>query len=531
MSTVSSEPRLPRTRRLILAAVAVVVVVVVVIVVLLTRGGAPPPATGAASLVPADALVYVHLSIDPRRPEVRSAQGLARRFPDYPVLARALTARLDSMLGGGVALDYSRQVRPWLGREAAFAVLNTPGASAGSLIVLDLRRAGKLFVTGAVRAGAYRGIALYRTSAGTDLAFVGHYLLAGQDASVRAAIDVGIGERRSLAADPAYLAAAAGEPPGRVLDAYVSSAGVSRVLAPRGGVIGALAILLSRPGLRGATVAVSPAAHGATVRVHSALTSDITRAPSPTFTPTLAQRITAGVPFMLGVADLTRAAPTVLSASAQLGLVSGLGPLLSRLGAALTSEGINVASAASIFAHESAVLVTSGGGAPGLAVVARTSSPTAARGTLARLESPLVQIFTPTGSAAGQVPEWGDRQVGAVTARQFAFAPGLQLDYAVIGDQVVVSTNLAGIAAVAHGRHSLADAPAFKRVSANHPSRVTSLLFLDFSQLLSLGEQTGLVRSSLVRRLDPDLGRIRAVGASSTGGETDTTAELFLEIP
>jgi hypothetical protein len=40
-----------------------------------------------------------------------------------------------------------------------------------------------------------------------------------------------------------------------------------------------------------------------------------------------------------------------------------------------------------------------------------------------------------------------------------------------------------------------------------------------------------LVRSSLVRRLSPDLDRIRAVGASSTGGETDTTAELFLEIP
>ena len=118
-----------------------------------------------------------------------------------------------------------------------------------------------------------------------------------------------------------------------------------------------------------------------------------------------------------------------------------------------------------------------------------------------------------------------------MTARQFAFAPGLQLDYAVVGDQVVISTSLAGIAAVANVRHALSDDGTFRRASPDRPSRVTSLLFLDFSQLLSLGEHTGLVRSSLVRRLSPDLDRIRAAGASSTGGETDTTAELFLEIP
>jgi hypothetical protein len=60
---------------------------------------------------------------------------------------------------------------------------------------------------------------------------------------------------------------------------------------------------------------------------------------------------------------------------------------------------------------------------------------------------------------------------------------------------------------------------------------VTSLLFLDFSQLLSLGEQTGLVHGSFLRRLTPDLEQIRAAGASSTSGEADTTAELFLQIP
>jgi hypothetical protein len=60
---------------------------------------------------------------------------------------------------------------------------------------------------------------------------------------------------------------------------------------------------------------------------------------------------------------------------------------------------------------------------------------------------------------------------------------------------------------------------------------VTSLLFLELSQLLSLGERTGLTRSASLRRLEPDLARIRAIGLTSTSGEADTTAELSLQIP
>ncbi len=59
---------------------------------------------------------------------------------------------------------------------------------------------------------------------------------------------------------------------------------------------------------------------------------------------------------------------------------------------------------------------------------------------------------------------------------------------------------------------------------------MTSLLFLDFSQLLSLGEQTGLTRSVRLTAVRPDLEKVRAVGLDSTSGEADTTAELFLQI-
>jgi hypothetical protein len=59
---------------------------------------------------------------------------------------------------------------------------------------------------------------------------------------------------------------------------------------------------------------------------------------------------------------------------------------------------------------------------------------------------------------------------------------------------------------------------------------VTSLLFLDFSKLLSLGEQTGLLGGARLTALRPDLEKVRTVGLDSTSGEADTTAELFLQI-
>jgi hypothetical protein len=41
----------------------------------------------------------------------------------------------------------------------------------------------------------------------------------------------------------------------------------------------------------------------------------------------------------------------------------------------------------------------------------------------------------------------------------------------------------------------------------------------------------GLTRSARLLTVRPDLERIRAAGLTSSRGEADTTAELFLQIP
>jgi hypothetical protein len=63
------------------------------------------------------------------------------------------------------------------------------------------------------------------------------------------------------------------------------------------------------------------------------------------------------------------------------------------------------------------------------------------------------------------------------------------------------------------------------------PEQVSSVLFTDVSQLLSLGEQTGLASSTRLRALLEDLAKVRTIGLSSISGASDTTTELRLEIP
>jgi hypothetical protein len=533
-------PRPPRTisgvpHKWLGPAALAAVIVVVLIVALGVPGGAgePPPATGAATVVPAYALAYVHLSTDGARPAVKRAEALAARFPDYPLLTAAVISRLNRAFGNSSSL-HSAGIRPWLGKEAALAMLGSSPSAADSLMVLDVRdrRRARAFVdaAGARPSGAYRGRTLLRLRSRAELAFVGRYLALGQDWAVRAAIDVASHRSSSLASSPAYRNAASGEPASRVLDAYASTAGLRDLLASRGGLLGALQVLLSQPRLIGTTVSVSAVSGGARIRVHSALTHAGGEAP-PQFTPTLQGKLPAGSMLLLDVTGLDRVAPNILNASATAGVAATIGPLLHRLGAALSSEGFNVQGVVSIFAHEAAIAIATRSGAPSLLVVARTSHQSAARDTLASLEAPLTQLFPPPSQGPGQVPEFNDVRVGSVTAHQLALAPGLQFNYAVFDGLVVASTSINGIAAVAGRTRSLGSDPLFKSSLPERPDRVRSLVFFDFSQLLSLGEQTGLTNGSRVRSLQPDLRKIRAIGLYSMSGEADSTAELSLKIP
>lgn len=522
------------------AALVALVLGLVVLVALLAfrRSGPPPPATGAAALVPSDALAYVNVSLDRERPAVRRAVDLAERFPDFSLAAAAVQTRLGAILAGGHSVDFSGQIGPWLGNEASLALLNTATSAAGSEIVLDVRDRTRarafLRAQGATARGSYRGTPLLVYPTGSELAFVSHFLVVGQDTSVRTAIDVNAGTTRSLAGSAVYQRAATRESSGRVLDAYASLAGVRRVLTAQGGVFGALGALLYQPALEGVAISLSPSSGGARVQLHSALDPSLARISAPAtsaFTPTLQNVIPTGSILMLDVVGLDRVAPSVLSAGAAAGVAGGIGPLLSRLGSALVSEGVNVHDLTSIFHGETAVAIVPHASSPTLVIVARTAHEAQIRTELAQLQIPLVQLFTPPNTPAGKAPAFTDTTVAGIPASQLVLSRGLQFDYAVFHGLVVISTSLEGVAAVAQHSHALSSDPGFRFALGARPARLTALVYLDFGRLLALGQQTGFTRGARVTALLGDLEKITSVGLSSTRSPGESSAQLSIRVP
>ncbi len=317
-----------------------------------------------------------------------------------------------------------------------------------------------------------------------------------------------------------------------MIDAYFSAAGVTRLLAAQGGLIGALGAVLYEPGLIGSTVSVSPTTGGASVHVHAALDPRTAASgASRYFTPSLTQVLPSGSLLMVDVMDLAHVAPRLLGTSAAAGVAGRLGPLLSHLGVALAAEGVNVHALERLFSGETAVSIGSTDtGAPALVVVAKTSHVQRVRQQLAALQVPLANLFPAPRQGGGTVPQFNSRRIAGVTVHELSLAPGLSLGFSVFRGLLVISTSLKGIAAVAQHAQSVAQEPGFQQTLPDQPRPVTSLVFLDFSQLLRLAERTGLTRSTRYQALQPDLGQIRAVGLETTRGRADSTAEITLQI-
>ena len=226
------------------------------------------------------------------------------------------------------------------------------------------------------------------------------------------------------------------------------------------------------------------------------LNPELAGAGSVSFAPSLPASVPAGAGLFLDATELNKILPRVL---VTIGIGGRIPELLKRLGRALTAEGINVRQdIVPLFQRESAVVISEHGAVPVVTLIAHTPDPNQTRTVFAQLEVPLERLLASTGIAAGQVSVFNQVTVAGIAAHQLVLAPGLQLDYAVFDGDLVLATSLDGI---------------------------------DLNQLLSLGEQTGLMTGARFRALKPDLERVHAIGLDSTSGEAETTAELFLQIP
>jgi hypothetical protein len=499
----------PRT----LAALGAAVLLVALAVVVLGGGDDrddAPPAAEATRLVPADALVYLHLSTDTGREGTKEAEALARRFPGFERIRSDLITRLTAPSCGVRASDLR-------GDEAALALLDTgSGTTAGSLVILD---------TGRDRRDNERD----RTCGAVQTARIGRFLVVGQPQTLQIARNLARGKGRTLADAQRYRRLTGQLPRARVLDGWVSQDGVRRLLQPQGGLLGGAGTLLDQPGLVGAAVGLTAAKDGARLTVRTAL--DPRRKRTTTFRPFAPRRqedVPDGALAYLGVSGLSSGLQRVLSvAGAGSGAAfAGLGPLLERareqlgkqVGASLQKDLLD------LFRGEVGLSLTPGLPAPTLTITVAVRDEDATARTLRALERPLAKILAPSG---GTTPTW-TRAGGIASLR---LAAGIELHYALDEGRLIVATRRSGVQAVQRGGEPLTATEPWRRTLGTAPTSVSSLLFLDLSQLLRLAEQTGLNDSSAYRSVRADLGKVRAVGARSTADADETTAEILLSIP
>lgn len=476
-------------------------------------GSQAPPSDGATRLVPASALVYVHLSTDGSRAGVQRAQRLARSFPSYERLRTALLRRLSAP-GCGISGAFK-------GKDAALALLPGSGGTAGSLVLVDT--------------GTEHKAARQRSCGLVSARYVGRYLAIGQPQTLQAAAALAAGRGASLAAAPLYVRASRGLPGDRVLDAFASADGVRRLLEPQPGLLGAAGTLLDRPGLLAVAASLSADSPGARIVLRSITAPGAPGAGFRRFEPTFQSAIARSAFAYLGVSDVGGAAKRLLGAlsagSGGGGAAGALAGLLQRAKAQLDREagGRLTRDVLSLFKGEVAVALTPAVPAPVLTILAHTRSDAATSAALASLRAPLARLLTAPGAAS---PRWQAQTIAGAQAYVLRLAPGIQIAYAVFGGKLVIATQPSGIAAVRRvGGGGIGATSAYRQVVGAPGGPVTSVLFLDFHQLLRLGEETGLGASAAYQSFKGDLAKVRAVGAHSSGAGGESTAEILLSIP
>jgi hypothetical protein len=175
---------------------------------------------------------------------------------------------------------------------------------------------------------------------------------------------------------------------------------------------------------------------------------------------------------------------------------------------------------------EAALSLQARGSVPLFTLVARTVGPATTREALARLQGPLARRLGGPGTDVFQTREDGAFTL-PVTAR-------LQPSYGLAGDVLVATTAQPGLEQMRVAPRGIAQSPALARVLDSIDGRVQALGFFDLRALLDLGERTGLAAGSGSAAVRTDLEPIEALGAvarQDPDHPTDTTAELFLQIP
>jgi hypothetical protein len=512
--------------RVLLAAVLVGAFLAIVAIAQDEGGGAPPD--NAARLVPADALAYAHATLDRDSSQWKDGTRVLERFP-------RIVAERDRLLRGLTrhrqGIDLDREVYPWLGDEAAIALLQGADRKAHSLILLEVsdQSLARSFLSRVVtepRLVPYHGTAV-RIYGRLATAFLGRFLAIGTLENVQAAIDVRSGRDAALARSLVFERALHGLPDrDRLLVAFATPAGIETVLAARGGIVARLARLVAEPGLDGAAAALRVDGDHVRIDYAGALRS-AARQGTASFAPSLLNAVPRDVAAYVGM----RGAARILRGIARLAGSTAveLPPSLRRVRSELAGAGRAGAlrGLEPLLRGEAALLVSSGNPAL-LTLVVGGIGRRESDQLLARLQPVLSRLLREP--VEGQVPTFQPLTIAGVSAATLTIAPGLSLTYSIFGGRAVVSTSTDGIRAVRSRGPKIGANPLYDGDLPKAFDGVTSVVFLDLERLLALGQQAGLGSTPGYRALRSDLAPVEALTAVTARQGRTTKAAISIEV-
>lgn len=539
--------KLPATTRHRIAAAAIVAAAAVLIWLVLVSaapcglpgGDSCPPDDDAIALVPADALAYVHLDVDPESEQFAAAADIGGRVP---LLSRLVVAGLGGV--AGVDLDYARQVQPWAGGEIALAAL--PVGTAGQRVVMieaDDEQAAEAFAADLLgpkqSAASAAGVDVALGRHGTAWALDDDFLLLGSRLGVTAMLN---GRDDGTLADSGGPPVLDQLPSERFAYAYLSPDG-ARTLLWSGG-LAALDPFVDAGATDGAAASLSADADGLDLAIRSDLDPSRTaESPGlftalPRFKPTLTAAVGPAALAYLGLGDPAAGADALLeqSRTGSPGLATALRQasrqLRGEIGIDLVRDLLPVLGSEAALSVQPVVSgteptvpgVTPEAGTPYVSLISSGVDPAEAQFALGRLEH---QVERAVGAHRAV---FETIQVAGVQARSLAVSDAVDLTWATWDDRLAIATDSLGIEQARSLDGGLDESQAFHQLTADMPDEVSLIAYLDLDGLLSLGEQAGLAVDPAYTAYAADLRALSGAALTVVGGEDRIATDLRVAV-
>lgn len=492
------------------------------------------PADDAIALVPSDADAYVHLNLDRDSSQFSTAEDVLKKLPHAGQIEQGLFAGLG--LAPGVNLD--ADLGSWVGDEAALAQVGDGGRPLALLSVGDPEGAKKFEEKlGGGKAPQIKdrqgkdGIQYHTYGNGLTFAQLDGFLVFGDFPAVSAAVETERGRRDSLSDSEQAGEVRDSLPDQRVADVYLSSKGVERWLAGRGGLSSQLDTFVDFGDSRGVAAGLVAHDDGFELQLDSALRSAKKEASTsffqafPSFQPSLAGEFSPDTLLYLDIAD---PAETVRALLRQAGKTApGLVDAFDDFAAQVRKGGVDIEKGVlPLLSGESAVGVASGETGPYLTAVFNDVDEDRAREEMAKLQTPLVAALAP--ARTGQAPSFEAERLDGVVMRRVRISPALDFAYAIFDGKLVVSTNPAGVRQAVQGDENLGGSDAFKASTGSASGGASALVFLNLEGLVSSSEPLGL--DQIVRGFAEDVARLKGLGLTVKSDDDSLKTTLFLDI-